>query len=55
MTDESLPSAFREYWRLPVPHSARGRVLVAIRFAALLALVAAAFATPGFFTTVSLF
>lgn len=55
MTDESLPSAFREYWRLPVPHSARGRVLVAIRFAALLALVAAAFTTPGFFTTVSLF
>ena len=55
MTDEFLPSAFREYWRLPVPHSARGRVLVAIRFAALLALVAAAFATPGFFTTVSLF
>ena len=45
----------REYWRLPVPHSTRGRVLVAIRFAALLALVVAAFATPGFFTTVSLF
>jgi len=55
VTDESLPSAFREYWHLPVPRSTRGRVLVAIRFAALLALVVAAFATPGFFTTVSLF
>ena len=42
-------------WSLPLPHSARGRVLVDIRLAALLALVAVAVATPGFFTTVSLF
>ena len=42
-------------WRLPLPHSTGGRLLVAIRLAAVLALVAAAATTPGFFTTVSLF
>ena len=55
MTEQSLPPAYREDWHLPIPHSTRGRVLVAIRFAALLALVVAAVTTPGFFTTVSLF
>jgi ribose/xylose/arabinose/galactoside ABC-type transport system permease subunit len=55
MTEQTLPPAMREVWRLPLPHSTRGRVLVAIRFAAVLALVVAAVGTPGFFTTVSLF
>ena len=55
MSEQTLPAALREVWRLPLPHSTRGRVLVAIRFAAILALVVAAVATPGFFTTVSLF
>jgi len=39
----------------PLPHSRRRRVLVAIRAAAVLALVAAAVATPGFLTATSLF
>ncbi len=42
-------------WRVPLPHSRRGRVLVAIRFIAVAALLAVALATPGFFTAVSLF
>jgi len=41
--------------RVPLPHSTRGRVLVAIRLTAVLALVAVAATTPGFFTRVSLF
>lgn len=45
----------RIHWRLPLPHSRRGRVLVAIRAAAVLALIITAATTPGFFTTVSLF
>jgi ribose/xylose/arabinose/galactoside ABC-type transport system permease subunit len=55
MKDQTLPSTSRDNWRLPLPHSTRGRVLVAIRFAAVLALIIAAASTPGFFTTVSLF
>src|SRR3984957_19157188 len=55
MKDQTLPSTSRDDWRLPLPHSTRGRVLVAIRFAAVLALIIAAASTPGFFTTVSLF
>lgn len=42
-------------WRVPLPHSRRGRVLVAIRLIAVVALLAVALATPGFFTAVSLF
>src|SRR5271154_6399573 len=55
MKDQTLPSTSRDDWRLPLPHSTRGRGLVAIRFAAVLALIIAAASTPGFFTTVSLF
>lgn len=55
MTDQVLPTALRYPWRVPLPHSRRGRTLVAIRLAALLALIAIAAATPGFFTAVSLF
>ena len=55
MTDQVLPTALRDAWRVPLPHSRRGRILVAIRLAALLALIVVAAATPGFFTTVSLF
>jgi ribose/xylose/arabinose/galactoside ABC-type transport system permease subunit len=47
--------AERATWRLPLPHSTRGRVLVGIRLAAVLALVAIAVSTPGFLTPVSLF
>jgi ribose transport system permease protein len=42
-------------WRVPLPHSKRGRLLLAIRFAAFAALVGAAATTQGFFTAVSLF
>lgn len=55
MTDQVLPTALRYPWRVLLPHSRRGRTLVAIRLAALLALIAIAAATPGFFTAVSLF
>jgi ribose/xylose/arabinose/galactoside ABC-type transport system permease subunit len=55
MTEQALPAVLREAWRLPLPHSRRGRVLVAIRSAAVLALLVAAALTPGFFTAVSLF
>jgi ribose/xylose/arabinose/galactoside ABC-type transport system permease subunit len=55
MTERTLPRVSRDTWSLPLPHSGRGRVLVGIRLAALLALVAAAAGTPGFFTKVSLF
>jgi ribose/xylose/arabinose/galactoside ABC-type transport system permease subunit len=55
MTEEALPVALHETWRLPMPHSPRGRVLVAIRLIAALALIVAAATTPGFFTAVSLF
>jgi ribose/xylose/arabinose/galactoside ABC-type transport system permease subunit len=55
MTEQGLAVAWREAWRLPLPNSRRGRVLIAIRFAALLALLVVAATTPGFFTTVSLF
>jgi ribose/xylose/arabinose/galactoside ABC-type transport system permease subunit len=55
MIERMLPPALPQNWTLPLPHSTRGRVLVATRFAAVLALVAAAAGTPGFFTTVSLF
>jgi len=47
--------ALSDPWRLPLPHSTRGRALVGIRLVAVLALVAVAVTTPGFFTTVSLF
>ena len=55
MTDQGLAVAWREAWRLPLPSSRRGRVLVAIRVAALLALLIIVATTPGFFTAVSLF
>ncbi len=55
MSEQTLPGAWRFDWRLPLPHSRRGKVLVAIRAIALLALLAVAVATPGFFTSVSLF
>jgi ribose/xylose/arabinose/galactoside ABC-type transport system permease subunit len=51
MSDRAAPAA----WSLPFPHSSRGRLLLAIRAAALLALAAAALTTPGFFSTISLF
>jgi ribose/xylose/arabinose/galactoside ABC-type transport system permease subunit len=55
LSGQTLPAAFRDVWRLPLPHSRRGRVLVAIRLAAVLALIGVACTTPGFFTAVSLF
>lgn len=55
MSEQGLAVAWREAWRLPLPNSRRGRVLIAIRFAALLALLVVAATTPGFFTAVSLF
>src|SRR5579863_5562783 len=55
MMEQTLPRTVRENWHLPLPHSTRGRLLVLIRFAAVLALLIAALSTPGFFTTVSLF
>jgi ribose/xylose/arabinose/galactoside ABC-type transport system permease subunit len=55
MTDQGLAVAWREAWRLPLPSSRRGRVLVGIRLAALLALLIIVATTPGFFTAVSLF
>jgi ribose/xylose/arabinose/galactoside ABC-type transport system permease subunit len=55
MTEQALPATPQEPWRLPLPHSTRGRVLVAIRLAAVLALVVVAVTTPGFFTVISLF
>jgi ribose/xylose/arabinose/galactoside ABC-type transport system permease subunit len=55
MTEQGLAVAWREAWRLPLPSSRRGRVLVAIRAAALLALLGIVATTPGFFTAVSLF
>jgi ribose/xylose/arabinose/galactoside ABC-type transport system permease subunit len=55
MSEQVLPFAGRINWRVPLPHSRRGRVLVGIRLIAVLALGAAAAATPGFFTAVSLF
>jgi ribose/xylose/arabinose/galactoside ABC-type transport system permease subunit len=47
--------SLRLAWAVPLPHSRRGQVLVAIRIAAILALIGAAASTPGFFTKVSLF
>jgi ribose/xylose/arabinose/galactoside ABC-type transport system permease subunit len=55
VTDQVGRTSWQEAWHLPLPHSTRGRVLVGIRLAAVLALVAIAASTPGFFTTVSLF
>ena len=55
MSEQTLPGNGQFDWRLPLPHSRRGKVLVAIRAIAVLALVAVAVATPGFFTSVSLF
>ena len=55
MTDQGVAAAWREAWRLPLPNSRRGRVLVGIRLAALLALLVVVAITPGFFTAVSLF
>jgi ribose/xylose/arabinose/galactoside ABC-type transport system permease subunit len=55
MTDQGFAMAWREAWRLPLPSSRRGRVLVVIRLAALLALLIIVAITPGFFTAVSLF
>lgn len=55
MSEQGLAVAWRDSWRLPLPNSRRGRVLIAIRFAALLALLVVAATTPGFFTAVSLF
>lgn len=55
MNEQASPAAWRTNWRVPLPHSTRGRVLVAIRFIAVLALFTVAVTTPGFFTAVSLF
>jgi ribose/xylose/arabinose/galactoside ABC-type transport system permease subunit len=55
MNEQASPAAWRTSWHMPLPHSMRGRVLVAIRLVAVLALFAVAVATPGFFTAVSLF
>jgi ribose/xylose/arabinose/galactoside ABC-type transport system permease subunit len=55
MSEQASPAAWRTSWRVPLPHSTRGRVLVAIRFIAVLALLTVAITTPGFFTAVSLF
>jgi ribose/xylose/arabinose/galactoside ABC-type transport system permease subunit len=55
VSEQALTAAWRGAWRSSLPHSRRGRVLVAIRAAALAALVIAAVFTPGFFTAVSLF
>jgi ribose/xylose/arabinose/galactoside ABC-type transport system permease subunit len=55
MTNQGAAAAWREAWRLPLPRSRRGRVLVAIRVVALLALLIIVATTPGFFTAVSLF
>ncbi len=55
MSTPVLTAALRDAWRVPLPRSRRGRVLVAIRLAAVVALVAVAASTPGFFTSVSLF
>jgi ribose/xylose/arabinose/galactoside ABC-type transport system permease subunit len=55
MSEQAITAVWRGAWRSPLPHSRRGRVLVAIRAAALAALIIAAVSTPGFFTTVSLF
>jgi ribose/xylose/arabinose/galactoside ABC-type transport system permease subunit len=55
MTDQGLAVTWREAWRLPLPSSRRGRVLVAVRVAAVLALLIIVAITPGFFTAVSLF
>ncbi len=55
MSEQALPAAWRINLRARLPHSSRGKVLVAIRLAAILALVGVALATPGFFTAVSLF
>jgi ribose/xylose/arabinose/galactoside ABC-type transport system permease subunit len=55
MSTPVLTAALRDAWRVPLPRSRRGRVLVAIRLAAVVALVAGAATTPGFFTSVSLF
>jgi ribose/xylose/arabinose/galactoside ABC-type transport system permease subunit len=51
MSEQAAPAG----WSLPLPHSRRGRLLVAIRCLAVLALAAAAVTTPGFFTIVSFF
>src|ERR1700730_16110669 len=55
MSGQASPAAWRTNWRVPLPHSTRGRVLVAIRLIAVLALFTVAITTPGFFTAVSLF
>jgi ribose/xylose/arabinose/galactoside ABC-type transport system permease subunit len=55
VTERALSATWRHAWHLPLPHSRRGRILVAIRLAAVLALVIVAATTPGFFTAVSLF
>jgi ribose/xylose/arabinose/galactoside ABC-type transport system permease subunit len=54
-SDAALAGLTRPSWRLPLPHSRRGKVLVGIRGVAVLALVVVALTTPGFFTAVSLF
>jgi ribose/xylose/arabinose/galactoside ABC-type transport system permease subunit len=55
VSDQAAFPASQTSWSLLLPHSRRGRVLVGIRLAAVLALVAIAIATPGFLTAVSLF
>jgi ribose/xylose/arabinose/galactoside ABC-type transport system permease subunit len=55
MNEQASPAAWRTNWRVPPPHSTRGRVLVAIRLVAVLALITVAVTTPGFCTAVSLF
>jgi ribose/xylose/arabinose/galactoside ABC-type transport system permease subunit len=55
MSEQALAPAWRVAWQPPLPHSRRGKVLVAIRLVAVLALAIVAVTTPGFFTAVSLF
>jgi ribose/xylose/arabinose/galactoside ABC-type transport system permease subunit len=55
MSEQALSAGWRHAWRLSLPYSRRGRILFAIRAAAVLILIAAAVSTPGFFTAVSLF
>ena len=55
MSDQGFRVPLQAMLRATVPHSTHGRVLVAVRVAAVGALVGVAATTPGFFTRISLF
>jgi ribose/xylose/arabinose/galactoside ABC-type transport system permease subunit len=55
MSGQPPATAWQVHWQGLLPHSTRGRILVAVRLLAVLALVWFAVITPGFFTAVSLF